>query len=69
MTILQEEFKSIINNIDDKNAVLRETMKRINTSKDPKELKSTLLSLSDVDIELYEMDINEFLTGNKTIEL
>ena len=69
MTILQEEFKSIINNIDDKNAVLRETMKRINTSKDPKDLKLALLSLSDGDIELSEMDINEFLTGNKTIEL
>ena len=69
MTILQEEFKSIINNIDDKNAVLRETMKRINTSKDPKELKLALLSLSDGDIELSEMDVNEFLTGNKTIEL
>ena len=69
MTILQEEFKSIINNIDDKNAVLRETMKRINTSKDPKELKLALLSLSDGDIELSEMDINDFLTGNKTIEL
>ena len=69
MTTLQEEFKSIINNIDDKNAVLRETMKRINTSKDPKELKSALLSLSDGDIELSEMDVNEFLTGNKTIEL
>ena len=69
MTTLQEEFKSIINNIDDKNAVLRETMKRINTSKDPKELKSALLSLSDGDIELSEMDINDFFTGNKTIEL
>ena len=69
MTTLQEEFKSIINKVDDKSVILRETMKRINTSKDPKELKSALLSLSDGDIELSEIDINDFLNNNKTIEL
>ena len=69
MTTLQEEFKSIINKVDDKSVILRETMKRINTSKDPKELKSALLSLSDGDIELSEIDINDFFYNNKTIEL
>ena len=69
MTTLQEEFKSIINKVDDKSVILRETMKRINTSKDPKELKSALLSLSDGDIELSEIDINDFFNNNKTIEL
>ena len=69
MAILQEEFRSIINKVDDKSLILRETMKRINTSKDPKELKSALLSLSDGDIELSEIDINDFLNNNKTIEL
>ena len=69
MTTLQEEFKSIINKVDDKSVILRETMKRINTSKDLKELKSALLSLSDGDIELSEIDINDFFNNNKTIEL
>ena len=67
--IKKEEFKSIINKVDDKSVILRETMKRINTSKDPKELKSALLSLSDGDIELSEIDINDFFNNNKTIEL
>ena len=56
--------------IDDKSAVLRESLKKINTAQTPEMLKEGLLSLSDGDKELFsEKDLDDFLSGKKTIEL
>ncbi len=67
---LQEQFKRDMAKIDDKSAVLRESLKKINTAQSPEMLKEGLLSLSDGDKELFsEKDWDDFLSGNKIIEL
>ena len=67
---LQEQFKKDMAQIDDKSAVLRESLKKINTAQTPEMLKEGLLSLSDGDKELFsEKDLDDFLSGKKTIEL
>ena len=67
---LQEQFKKDMAQIDDKSAVLRESLKKINTAQTPEMLKEGLLSLSDGDKELFsEKELDDFLSGKKTIEL
>lgn len=69
MKSLQDQFKQIINGVDDKATLLRNSLKNINLAKDAKQLKSALLSLSNGDINLSEDDIDNFLNGNKKIVL
>ena len=67
---LQDEFRRNIAEIDDKSAVLRESLSRINTAKGHEQLKDALLSLAGKDSRLFTDDEwTEFLNGNKTIEL
>ena len=67
---LQEEFRRNIAEIDDKSAILRESLSRINTAKGHEQLKDALLSLAGKDSRLFTDDEwTEFLNGNKTIEL
>lgn len=67
---LQEQFKKDMAKIDDKSVVLRKSLMKINTAQSPELLKEGLLSLSDGDKELFsEKDWDDFLNGNKTIEL
>ena len=67
---LQEQFKKDMAKIDDKSAVLRESLKKINTAQSPEMLKEGLLTLSDGDREIFnEKDWDDFLSGNKIIEL
>lgn len=67
---LQEEFRKDMAKIDNKSAVLRESLKKINTAQSPEMLKEGLLSLSGGDKEIFsEKDWDDFLSGNKTIEL
>ena len=67
---LQEEFRRNIAEIDDKSAILRESLSRINTAKGHEQLKNALLSLAGKDSRLFTDDEwTEFLNGNKTIEL
>lgn len=67
---LQDEFRRNIAEIDDKSAILRESLSRINTAKGHEQLKDALLSLAGKDSRLFTDDEwTEFLNGNKTIEL
>ncbi|PIN29297.1 hypothetical protein [Prevotella intermedia] len=69
MHALQKKFKLIIEGVNNKSVVLRETMKQLNTTQEANKLKETLLSLSDGEILLSEREIDEFLNDNKIIEL
>ena len=67
---LQDQFRQNIADIDNKNAILREILKRMNTAQNHEQLKEGLLSLLGEDKNTFsEKDWNEFLNGNKTIEL
>lgn len=67
---MQDEFRRNIAEIDDKSAILRESLSRINTAKRHEQLKDTLLSLAGKDCRLFTDDEwTKFLNGNKTIEL
>lgn len=69
MHALQKKFKLIIEGVNNKSVVLRETMKQLNTTQEANKLKETLLSLSDGEILLSKREIDEFLNDNKIIEL
>lgn len=67
---LQNEFIKDMATIDNKSAVLRECLKKINTSQSPEMLKEGLLALSKDNKKIFnDKDLDEFLNGNKTIEL
>ncbi len=67
---LQRRFQQDLYKIDDKSALLRESMRRANTAQDAEELKEALLSLAGKKQGTFsEEDWERFLSGNKTIEL
>ena len=67
---LQNEFKRNLADIDNKSAVLRESLRRINTAQNHEQLKEGLLSLTGKDnAALSAQEWEDFLNGNKTIEL
>lgn len=67
---LQDEFWRNLADIDNKSAVLRESLRRINTAQNHEQLKEGLLSLAGKnDTILSAQEWEDFLNGNKTIEL
>lgn len=67
---LQSEFQKNMKEIDDKSSLLRQTLIKINTSKNKNELKEALILLGNVDRKmLTDKDWNDFLNGNKVIEI
>lgn len=67
---LQNEFIKDMATIDNKSAILRECLKKINTAQSPEMLKEGLLDLSNGNKKIFnDKDLDEFLNGNKTIEL
>ena len=67
---LQEAFRSNLADIDNRGIILRESLKKINTTTSEEELKKGLLSLAQKEGESFSKeDWNEFLNGTKTIEL
>ena len=67
---LQNEFRKNLSEIDDKSAILRESLRRINTAQNHEQLKEGLLSLAGKEGDTFtEKDWEEFFNGNKTIEL
>ena len=67
---LQADFRKSLQAVDDRNAVLRESLRLMNTAENHEQLKEGLLSLADKDAgEFTEKDWDEFLDGTKTIEL
>lgn len=66
----KSQFKHDMQAIDNKSQVLNEILKKINTASDNEELKNALLLLSEgTGIFSYDKDIEEFLQGNKTINI
>ena len=66
---LQSEFRREMSKIDEKSAVLREVLKKLNTSTDASQLRDALVALSDRQENFTDKDWNDFFNGNKTIEL
>lgn len=67
---LQEAFRSNLADIDNRGIILRESLKKINTTTSEEELKKGLLSLAQKEGESFSKeDWKEFLNGTKTIEL
>lgn len=67
---LQNEFRQNLASIDDKAAVLRESMRRIHTAGNYEQLKEGMLSLAGKDkTVISEQEWEDFLNGNRTIEL
>lgn len=67
---LRQQFQQSFNDIDNKSVILRETLKKLNTSQSFDELKEALMELSESDIaDFTENDWKDFLNGNKTIKI
>ena len=66
---LQDAFRANLSDIDNKNAVLRECLKKMNTAQNHEQLKEGLLSLAGNQVNFTEEDWEQFLNGQKTIEL
>lgn len=67
---LKDEFSKNMASIDDKSAVLLESLKKINTAQDKETLKEGLMELSDGEKNIFSnKDLDEFLKGNQKIEL
>ena len=66
---LQDEFRRNLAGIDDKAAVLHESIRRMNTADNYEQLKDALLSLAGKDDTFTEENWQQFFEGKKTIEL
>lgn len=67
---IASDFRKQIESIDDKRAFVREVMRRANLADNDEERKQALLMLSELSgHSLSEQDFNNFINGNKTIEL
>ena len=67
---LSEEFKGYIKATDDKSAYLRKVMQRVHLASNEEERKQALLLMSDLSgFTLSEKEFDEFLKGNRQIEL
>ena len=65
---LQDQFRQNIADIDNKNAILRETLKRMNTAQNHEQLKEGLLSLLGEDKNTFsEKDWNELVDVLSTV--
>lgn len=67
---LQQEFRRSFKDIDNKSAILRDTLRKLNTGRNHEDLKEALGELADQDtLKMTEGDWDAFLNGNKVIEL
>ncbi len=67
---LSEEFKGYLKATDDKSAYLRKVMQRVHLASNEEERKQALLLMSDLSgFTLSEKEFDEFLKGNRQIEL
>ena len=63
-------FKGYLDRIDDKSAYLRQVFRRINLADSEQERKQAMEMLSDISgYTLSMQDFNDFINGNKQIEL
>lgn len=67
---LQMLFKNYMSQIDNRSAYLNVVLQHINTSKSNEELREAVLELGEWDADsISEQDWNDFLNGDKTLEI
>lgn len=70
MSRLKEEFRTTLSEIDKKNEVLVEILKKANTTTDKEELRKALGELTDTPADkLTEADLEDILSGKKKLEI
>lgn len=70
MNRLKEEFRTTLSEIDKKNEVLVEILKKANTTTDKEELRKALGELTDTPADkLTEADLEDILSGKKKLEI
>ncbi len=67
---LRQQFNPILSSINNQIETLREAMKQVNVATNNSDLKKSILNLVNIDEnEIADQDWEEFLLGNKTIEI
>lgn len=70
LEMIKQDFQRNIAAIDQKADVVKEILKQLNTSQNPDEIRRALLQLSDNEYQfLSQKDWDDFINGNKTIEI
>lgn len=69
LELLKQDFSEQIASVNDKSEVLRLALARLHKSNDLDTLKDALLSFSENDFILSDSDFEEFISGNKIIEI
>lgn len=70
MERLKQEFQSTMANIDQKNKILLDVLKRANTAVDTDELRNALIDLAGIpEQELNQSDLEAILKGEKKLEI
>lgn len=70
MERLKNDFRSVMSDIDQKNKILVEVMKRANTAVDRDDLRKALSDLAGLPgAELTEQDLDDILSGKKKLEI
>ena len=67
---LQRQFKESMSDVEDKSALLRKVMARINTASTPQQLKEGLMALTGTSADNWsDNDWDSFIKGNKSLTL
>lgn len=69
LELLKQNFSEYLTNVDDKSEVLRLALAKLHKTTDLEALKEALLSFSEHDVILSDSDFEEFISGNKIIEI
>lgn len=70
LSVLQRQFKESMSDVEDKSALLRKVMARINTASTPQQLKEGLMALTGTSAENWsDNDWDSFINGNKSLTI
>lgn len=70
LSVLQRQFKESMSDVEDKSALLREVMARINTASTPQQLKEGLMALTGTSADNWsDNDWDSFINGNKSLTI
>ena len=67
---LQRQFKESMSDVEDKSALLRKVIARINTASTPQQLKEGLMALTGTSANNWsDNDWDSFINGNKSLTI
>ena len=67
---LQRQFKESMSDVEDKSALLRKVIARINTASTPQQLKEGLMALTGTSANNWsDKDWDSFINGNKSLTI